>query len=1505
MTSSVLDGNGAGSGCTTPAPPAFSPLTDPAPDFVGSSDLAAPAPMDIGTHDPEHLPDAPPAQHDVTTTPVTPARVNVGAGAGTAENSHRDGREQAAIPPSTPSNTQEVPPPAAEAMANPLHLGSAMDTSMYYSTNPALDVFTPHPTQLLMALARLSAQQQQNVPQPPSTVRPSQVSLPPPTALDISEPMLQQAPDGSGSTPPADAPLESFAKIEFADSVFEMTTYAVIIGRDQRALDQARRDERRHDDYQRRVRENEQLGLPAPSPPSQDRGKFSKSYVSEEGGMLGPESDGDENPRPSKRRKTSGGAASGSGDSHQLEPAGPDRAVQDEKHQTLNRQYVSHTPGAAAVNLSALRPSPHYVPFIGIHSPGPNIASRTKAISREHLKIEFNQKQGVFEAIPLHKNGFFCEDVLYKDQKVVLRSGDRLQIKDVEFVFIINGVPRGKTGAEDGIDEDGVSSRRYSEGGKEMSFDFESTHDHERRSTSPEEVPAQVAKEESDSELSDPAEDLPEPEPEDAPEQDVMETIEKDHEVPPTLKPDLPPELYDALGPIPQRKRGPGRPPKNGIMSKREERLRRKAAMELAKKNMPLPPPGEPPIKRKVGRPRKHPLPENAPDRPEKRKYKPRKSKNGEEGEGSDLEKTIKERRREKPKTPPLELNEADYTEEQRQKPPKNYGTLIDEVLTAAPDGLTLKQIYKRIQMKYPYFYFHVESKGWESSVRHNLIGNDAFKKNEETHLWSRVPGIDIDAGKKRKATSPERSTSMHTFGPPYSTAPTATSQVFHAEPGAQHGYRPGSAPQRTYPPGHGQLGFGQLPHAEHGAAAVAAAAQQAARSSYPTTAQAPVGTPTAGYVDPATARPSPGNAHAAAYSSPYATKPPSNVAGVRGSAAQIGARQDSPHTQSLSPFNGLPRAGPSPTQTTHSSAGSRLPQPAHTGAPVALKPAVAPELVKHVTNFKKTVTEQLAKRTQDPDAAAAIAMSVIHRGLGLTTESMIPEAESLEKIVFGVFESTSKNLGANGSLHPGLLQALVKFKNNMIQTLEARMKGKRNAERLILSAVNRVLGFADCSTMPGTEAEKKQYEAAETVLITAIERVVTEHQKTVAALASVAAPQPTSRPSYAPSPTPAPGSSSIPAKAQTPAPPSAPAYSTTAPPNSGIKPAYPAPASTSPPVAAPAGLAAAHPATTASAAQQAPRPTIAPTQHVSQPAAAPAIQNRAPAPVPGTVQNSALGTGQSPNPARTQAAVPAQIQGSTPAAVQVQGATPAQVPAQTVQQPPPQRPVQVQTPLAGLTPTPSQPPSQDATAPVAPSVPAALKPQATTSQLGSQGAFLPNKLPALTPSSGLAPVPAQRPSQSSVPGPSLSAAAPTASTTSQPQNSSGVAQVPIQKPVHASATTAAPSSAPVPPSSQAKTAPQASASQGTSQPASQAVAPAGGATNGLQTPSAATAAPVSTLPASVAPTAAPKGQGQAQVAPASGGAVSQAPVADMLAAAAAPAAGPGPSPAPATTVAR
>jgi hypothetical protein len=941
---------------------------------------------------------------------------------------------------------------------------------------------------LMMALAHLSANQI-STPAHPPTVAPAQVSLP--TSLnEAGESLAHGNGHPHGGALAAAAPLESFARIEFADSVFQMTTYAVIIGRDQRALEQARRDERRADDYQRRVDENAAAGLPPPSPPSQERGKFSKSYVSEEGGMLGPESDGDDKPRPAKRRKTSTGGGSASGNPQVPEIAAEEQPVSEkDKNLIINRQYVSHTPGAAAVDLTSLRPSPYHVPFIGIHSPGPNIASKTKAISREHLKIQFNQEEGVFEAVPLHKNGFFCEDVHYKDTKVVLRSGDRLQIKDVDFIFNINGVQPGKTGAEEYFDEEEPALRRYSEGGKEMSFEFESSHGGEIQSTSDEEE-VEASKQESESDLS----DVPDEEMQEADGNEVMETIEDDAEAhQQKIKPE--PLLDLELPPLPPKKRGPGRPPKNGIMSKREERLRKKMAMELAKKAMPPPPPGEPPVKRKVGRPRKHPRPEDGPDKPEKRKYKPRKPKNAEDGaEGSEVEKAPKEKRREKPKTPPLELKKEDFTDEQLQKPNKNYGVLIDEVLTeAAGDGLTLKQIYKRIQKKYPYYYFVVDTKGWESSVRHNLIGNDAFKKNEETHLWSRVPGIELDAGKKRKAASPDHtSAAMHGFGQHHHAAQLQHQPMYHNEQLAAQGYhQPGGLSAPAYQANSGAQPAGAKP--QHEPFTGQQPAQQPARPAYPIPAQAAAAAQLPGY---ASAVPRQAVAQPASYSSPYATKAPAPAAASPNGAAAAGQPARQPQAQvarAPGPINGAARPNPSaPTAATPQQPAVSTSNGAAAAAP--LEPAVKPDVVNFINNFKKNVMEHLSKRT---DQAEAVTLSVINRGLGLTSQSMVPQQEGIERVVLGVFEQTRDKAYPNHVLAPELVKVLTGFKTKWVDTLGTKL-GKPKAEALLLSAIDRFLGFSERTSLQGSENEKKEYETAENMLIPQLRREVSNYQRTL-----------------------------------------------------------------------------------------------------------------------------------------------------------------------------------------------------------------------------------------------------------------------------------------------------------------------------------------------------------------------------------------------------------------------
>lgn len=807
-------------------------------------------------------------------------------------------------------------------------------------------------------------------------------------------------------------------RLRFEDSVFQFTTNTVIIGRDQVA-------------YKRALvsRKRVEKGLPPEEEGREPHGNYSKSYVSQSGGALGPESDGEERPRPSKRRKT---------DTNGQPADTPPHAMGTNGYKThgnliSSRQYVDHTPGAVPVDIDALRPSPDDVVKVQIHGPGPDIIATTKGISREHLKIQYNQRERIWQAFPLGRNGFFCEDVLYgKNDVVNLRSGDELQIQSVTFIFDINGVPDGMFGNE--------GPRTYSEGGKEMSFDFQSSRGEEIMRDTSESLPSDHAmdkldeSDEDEDDDDDADEDMEEPaspktvgrhddeDGEGEAEEDIRETVESD---PPDHR-DASKEGSMSANPegmphslVPPKKRGPGRPPKNGIMSKREERELKKKAQEEAKKNAPPLEPGEPPIKRKVGRPRKHPLPEDADDQPEKRKYKPRKPKT-EDGEGEDDpdgEKADKHKRLQKPKTPPLDLGDVkDWPEEKLQKPNKNYQLLIDEVLTAAPDGLTLKQIYKRIAKAYPYFHFKCDSKGWESSVRHNLIGSHCFQKNNETHLWKRVEGIPLDAGKKRKpsdSASEARPSPMYNgnYNPAYQQPPHPQQYLNHQMPqmpGPPHANLPPRYPpngQAYQVPATNPLQPGVTPHP-----------QAVVRHGFPHQPPPPAAIPQANGYAAASANPRPHytGTQPPTYHSAYNSNRPQSTplanAGVAGYPATQNNAQNSLLTrpgQSAPgiPPSGLPIANPGIIQHPPRAMNSPHQQPPvpNSAPPAPLGPVIDPSLRDFIRSFAREVVKQLQNRVLRPEA---VAVSVVNRGLGLTKKSLTPEAESYEKAILNIFQA-------------------------------------------------------------------------------------------------------------------------------------------------------------------------------------------------------------------------------------------------------------------------------------------------------------------------------------------------------------------------------------------------------------------------------------------------------------------------------------------------------------------
>lgn len=217
--------------------------------------------------------------------------------------------------------------------------------------------------------------------------------------------------------------------------------------------------------------------------------------------------------------------------------------------------------------------------------------------------------------------------------------------------------------------------------------------------------------------------------------------------------------------------------------------------------------------------------------------------------------------------------------------------------------------------------------------------------------------------------------------------------------------------------------------------------------------------------------------------------------------------------------------------------------QPAILAPPPA--PVVAPELAAFVVNFKDTVTSQIRARVTS--APEAIALSVVNRGLGLMAHSLAPiiillppgreredelrRVETIEKVVLAVFETSraqQEQKLARGLLQlgPALLDALAAFKTRWVRTLEPKL-GRARGEAMVMSAVDRALGFVDHSVFQIEEAQRREYENAEAMLVRALAkdlhdcaRALPRPPPTLAAPAPPRVPVPAARPARPSPPT-------------------------------------------------------------------------------------------------------------------------------------------------------------------------------------------------------------------------------------------------------------------------------------------------------------------------------------------------------------------------------------------------
>jgi hypothetical protein len=307
---------------------------------------------------------------------------------------------------------------------------------------------------------------------------------------------------------------------------------------------------------------------------------------------------------------------------------------------------------------------------------------------------------------------------------------------------------------------------------------------------------------------------------------------------------------------LPEKRKGPGRPPKNGLISKRDMGIIRRKQKEFEKQGIPVPPLDE--LVRIVRSENKAkeaaakaaargeappPMAQNFPIMQSiEMSQEPSNTPTYVPAVPQPMQQTIREgdytsadpeskgspKRQRTYRSPSPMKSKEECTEEELKKPNHTYYTTLDEILSEGPpEGLELQQIYDKICKKYPYYKYGVDGHGWQSSVRHNLKQHDRFQqvtKQGKGWLWAINQEIPFDKEKKRKPTPPPvqrppmpypmangmpHQPGMQQYGNPYPYGQT----MHNGQPQYQ---QPAGQPGQQYSSPYGQPG--QQPYAQPGA---------------------------------------------------------------------------------------------------------------------------------------------------------------------------------------------------------------------------------------------------------------------------------------------------------------------------------------------------------------------------------------------------------------------------------------------------------------------------------------------------------------------------------------------------------------------------------------------------------------------------------------------------------------------------------------------------------------
>lgn len=655
--------------------------------------------------------------------------------------------------------------------------------------------------------------------------------------------------DGALSMAESDIPrISAFAKLEFDDGEFYMNTYSVELGRDLSSARQAVQDAEEPAENTRSKRRKRSASSGPPSrPPRKVKRKHGRhhpsSVVSENGGVIAVDRSDSESVDGHIVKKTKSTSSS----SLQMSRKGSMLfAPQATDYQALAMASLLGSVAFrqfAGSNLPI--PAPEACPLIPIHPP---VSGQTqtdesrrssgegaiedavgsyKAISRKHVRIAFCFEKHYFQIHILGRNGAYVDDEFCAAGDVrPLTNGSSIQIGGVSVKFQLPDVAPGDTGAESNTNADYTFNSRsgYIErSGMESSSEADNEDDEpedaeeevEEESDRPRRASRKAAQKASTKRVSKNVSPI---------KVKVGKSGKSGKQAPP--KPEMAPPV--------QKRKGPGRPPKNGIMSKREQAILARQAREQAKAAVQKGTNGESAQPKEKASPEAN-LEDSSTQPNGKRKYTKRKSRvelmQGQQGTRESTEhtdsvapeqiapsKSAKEKKPPKPpRSPSPVIDRNSLTDEQLAKPTASYVVLIHEALTEhAEQGkgpMSLHQIYSSIARKYPYFKFIVTTVGWQSSIRHNLLQHEAFEKIEREGkgwMWGLKAGVSIEKEKKRRTTPPQSHPQyyppphmmQHPF--PYypGMPPPPNGYMLYPQYGPPPGVHPGMRPPPSYPSG-------------------------------------------------------------------------------------------------------------------------------------------------------------------------------------------------------------------------------------------------------------------------------------------------------------------------------------------------------------------------------------------------------------------------------------------------------------------------------------------------------------------------------------------------------------------------------------------------------------------------------------------------------------------------------------------------------------------------------